>query len=170
METPNYRKASIYFDDETVLEVEQKGGGGSGVGGELGLKARNLVTGEETVGGSQTVFIQRSSLSQASYTVGINTSEGFSPLYDNDVDIAIVRTGNDLYLPLLRVGIDAETGNPGDFSLITSDPSSDLSLTIEGDVSNYEIIQSPVGLSPLTVYVLHIMLTESDPPSVYITL
>lgn len=48
METPNYRKASIYFDDETVLEVEQRGGGGSGVGGETGLAAVNLATGEST--------------------------------------------------------------------------------------------------------------------------
>ena len=48
METPNYRKASIYFDDETVLEVTQRGGGGSGVGGETGLEAVNLITGEST--------------------------------------------------------------------------------------------------------------------------
>lgn len=48
METPNYRKASIYFDDETVLEVTQRGGGGSGVGGETGLEAVNLKTGEST--------------------------------------------------------------------------------------------------------------------------
>lgn len=48
METPNYRKASIYFDDETVLEVEQRGGGGSGVGGDTGLAAVNLITGEST--------------------------------------------------------------------------------------------------------------------------
>ena len=48
MERPNYRKGSIYFDDDTVLEVEQRGGGGAGVGGELGLKARNLLTGETT--------------------------------------------------------------------------------------------------------------------------
>lgn len=48
METPNYRKASIYFDDETVLEVTQRGGGGSGVGGETGLAAVNLKTGEST--------------------------------------------------------------------------------------------------------------------------
>lgn len=48
METPNYRKASIYFDDETVLEVQQRGGGGAGVAGENGLAAVNLVTGEST--------------------------------------------------------------------------------------------------------------------------
>ena len=48
METPNYRKASIYFDDETVLEVTQRGGGGSGVGGDTGLEAVNLITGEST--------------------------------------------------------------------------------------------------------------------------
>lgn len=48
METPNYRKGSIIFDDDTILQVEQRGGGGSGVGGETGLAAVNLKTGEST--------------------------------------------------------------------------------------------------------------------------
>lgn len=48
MERPNYRKGSIIFDDDTILQVEQRGGGGSGVGGETGLAAVNLKTGEST--------------------------------------------------------------------------------------------------------------------------
>lgn len=39
---------ALYFDEETILEVKQLGGGGSGVGGANGLNARNLVTGEDT--------------------------------------------------------------------------------------------------------------------------
>ena len=43
---------SLYFDENTILEVEQKGGGGSGVQGLAGvtggLAARNLITGEST--------------------------------------------------------------------------------------------------------------------------
>lgn len=48
MDSTNNRIGSIRFDDETILEVSQKGGGGAGVGGTGGLKARNLVTGENT--------------------------------------------------------------------------------------------------------------------------
>lgn len=39
---------ALYFDEETILEVKQLGGGGAGVGGANGLNARNLVTGEDT--------------------------------------------------------------------------------------------------------------------------
>ena len=39
---------ALYFDENTILEVKQLGGGGSGVGGANGLNARNLVTGEDT--------------------------------------------------------------------------------------------------------------------------
>ena len=48
MDRTNNRIGSIRFDDETVLEVSQKGGGGAGVGGAGGLEARNLITGEST--------------------------------------------------------------------------------------------------------------------------
>lgn len=48
MDRTNNRIGSIRFDDETILEVSQKGGGGAGVGGDSGLEARNLVTGEST--------------------------------------------------------------------------------------------------------------------------
>ena len=48
MDSTNNRIGSIRFDDETVLEVSQKGGGGAGVGGTGGLEARNLITGEST--------------------------------------------------------------------------------------------------------------------------
>ena len=48
MDRTNNRIGSIRFDDETVLEVSQKGGGGAGVGGTGGLEARNLITGEST--------------------------------------------------------------------------------------------------------------------------
>lgn len=44
----NERIGSINFDAETKLQVEQRGGGGAGVGGENGLAAVNLVTGEST--------------------------------------------------------------------------------------------------------------------------
>ena len=39
---------ALYFDERTILEIKQLGGGGSGVGGANGLNARNLVTGEDT--------------------------------------------------------------------------------------------------------------------------
>ena len=39
---------ALYFDENTILEVKQLGGGGAGVGGANGLNARNLVTGEDT--------------------------------------------------------------------------------------------------------------------------
>ena len=44
----NKRIGSFNFDAETKLEVMQRGGGGAGVGGEDGLAAVNLVTGEST--------------------------------------------------------------------------------------------------------------------------
>lgn len=44
----NKRIGSFNFDAETKLEVMQRGGGGAGVGGENGLAAINLVTGEST--------------------------------------------------------------------------------------------------------------------------
>lgn len=44
----NKRIGSFNFDAETKLEVMQRGGGGAGVGGENGLAAVNLVTGEST--------------------------------------------------------------------------------------------------------------------------
>ena len=47
-ENGNNGIGSIRFDDNTILEVKQPGGGGSGVGGANGLNARNLVTGEDT--------------------------------------------------------------------------------------------------------------------------
>ena len=48
MDSTNNRIGSIRFDNETILEVSQKGGGGAGVGGTGGLEARNLITGEST--------------------------------------------------------------------------------------------------------------------------
>ena len=47
-ENGNSGIATVRFDDNTILEVGQPGGGGSGVGGAMGLYAKNLVTGEET--------------------------------------------------------------------------------------------------------------------------
>lgn len=66
METPNYRKASIYFDDETILEVTQRGGGGSGVGGETGLEAVNLITGEST---NEAIAEQAETIEQQAATI-----------------------------------------------------------------------------------------------------
>ena len=50
-EMMNNRIGSFRFDDDTILEVGQPGGGGAGVGGPMGLYAKNLVTGEETGAG-----------------------------------------------------------------------------------------------------------------------
>lgn len=47
-ENGNNGIGSMRFDDNTILEVKQPGGGGSGVGGPMGLNARNLITGEDT--------------------------------------------------------------------------------------------------------------------------
>ena len=47
-ENANNGVASVRFDPETVLEVGQRGGGGSGVGGDDGLYAKNVITGEDT--------------------------------------------------------------------------------------------------------------------------
>lgn len=49
-ENGNNGISSIRFDDNTILEVGQPGGGGSGVGGPMGLYAKNLITGESTSG------------------------------------------------------------------------------------------------------------------------
>ena len=46
------REGSLYFDERTILAVEQRGGGGAGVAGNAGvvggLRAENLITGEST--------------------------------------------------------------------------------------------------------------------------
>lgn len=73
METPNYRKGSIIFDNDTILQVEQRGGGGSGVGGETGLAAVNLITGESTNAAlaekDETIEEQASTIEQQAGTI-----------------------------------------------------------------------------------------------------
>ena len=56
------REGSLYFDERTILAVEQRGGGGAGVAGNAGvvggLRAENLITGEST----ETVITEKNEL------------------------------------------------------------------------------------------------------------